>query len=294
MKVIFIGCVESSYYLLESLLEANAEVVGVVTKESSQINSDFRSLVPLCNKYEIEYIFSKTGNDEASIEWMKNKSPEAIFCFGWSSLLRKDLIDLPSKVIVGFHPAALPKNRGRHPIIWALALGLKETASTFFSLEEKADSGSILDQKPVIISYEDNASTLYDKIMSVAKNQVIDLYNLIKNDRIKEVKQDDSSGTNHWRKRGRADGKIDFRMTSKGIYNLTRSLYHPYPGAHIETAQGDVKVWKVKELPWEEENLEPGKVLEVNDKTFIVKCFEGAVEVLEHEFKELPKVGDYL
>jgi len=34
--------------------------------------------------------------------------------------------------VVGFHPAALPANRGRHPLIWALFLGLKKTASTFF------------------------------------------------------------------------------------------------------------------------------------------------------------------
>ena len=34
--------------------------------------------------------------------------------------------------VLGFHPSELPKNRGRHPLIWALALGLKKSASTFF------------------------------------------------------------------------------------------------------------------------------------------------------------------
>ena len=29
--------------------------------------------------------------------------------------------------VVGFHPALLPNNRGRHPLIWAKALGLDKS-----------------------------------------------------------------------------------------------------------------------------------------------------------------------
>ena len=49
--------------------------------------------------------------------------------------------------ILGYHPSLLPFNRGRHPIIWALALGLKETGSTFFFMDENADTGDIVSQK---------------------------------------------------------------------------------------------------------------------------------------------------
>lgn len=33
MKIIYIGCVESSYFFLEALLEAGANVIGVITKK---------------------------------------------------------------------------------------------------------------------------------------------------------------------------------------------------------------------------------------------------------------------
>ena len=49
--------------------------------------------------------------------------------------------------VIGFHLAAMPANRGRHPIIWALVLGLQETASTFFFMDEGADSGDIISQE---------------------------------------------------------------------------------------------------------------------------------------------------
>ena len=74
--------------------------------------------------------------------------------------------------VLGYHPAELPKNRGRHPIIWALVLGLKRTASTFFFMDEGADTGDILSQYKINISKNDNAETLYNRIIEVAMKQV--------------------------------------------------------------------------------------------------------------------------
>ena len=41
-------------------------------------------------------------------------------------------------------------------------------------------------------------------------------------------------------------------------------------------------------------NAEPGKVLFVKDREVVVKCGEGAVRLIDHEFDSLPVVGDYL
>ena len=49
-----------------------------------------------------------------------------------------------------------------------------------------------------------------------------------------------------------------------------------------------------KEIDIVKENIESGSVLRVSDKTFIVKSSDGAVEVIDHDFKILPQVGEYL
>ena len=67
--------------------------------------------------------------------------------------------------VIGYHPAALPKNRGRHPLIWALVLGLKKTASSFFIMDERADSGDVISQEEIIINDDDDASSLYAKMI---------------------------------------------------------------------------------------------------------------------------------
>ena len=109
----------------------------------------------------------------------------------------------------------------------------------------------------------------------------------------KRVKQNHAS-SNVLRKRTVHDGKIDFRIPSRGIYNLVRGLTKPYIGAHIELQGKNISVWKVKEIENNQKNIEPGKVISTNKQSFVVKCFDNAIEIIEHEFKILPKIGEYL
>lgn len=207
MKILYIGCVESSYLLLEKLIEAGADIVGVITKKESNYNSDFRDLVPLCEKKEIPYELVENINEEKVYKFIENIQPEIAFCFGWSQLIKDDIIQKIPQGIIGFHPAALPKNRGRHPIIWALVLGLQETASTFFMMDASADTGDIVSQKIVKISYEDDAATLYQKIMTIACEQVVELWEQLQNGTANKIKQDVIEG-NSWRKRSKKMVKL--------------------------------------------------------------------------------------
>lgn len=294
MKILFIGCVKSSYMLLLKLINENKNVVGVITKENSTFNADFIDLSSLCKKNNIPYHYVKNINDSDSLEFIDSLSPEICYCFGWSQLLKEELINVFPKGVVGFHPAALPANRGRHPLIWALALGLEETASTFFMINAGADEGAIVSQKKVKITYEDDANTLYNKVLNVAVEQEIEFTESFENNTVALFPQNPEEG-NSWRKRGKADGRIDWRMSSRSIYNLVRSLTKPYVGAHFVYDERDYKVWKVKELKIDGlTNIEPGKVLAVNnDGTIDVKVADGAVRLIDFEKLQIAG-GDYI
>jgi methionyl-tRNA formyltransferase len=195
--------------------------------------------------------------------------------------------------VVGYHPAKLPKNRGRHPLIWALVLGLEKSASTFFFMDEGADTGDILSQVDFKISYQDDARSIYNKVVNIALFQIEEFIPKLEENVFKRVKQSDQY-SNVWRRRNEPDGQIDFRMSSRSIYNLTRALTKPYVGAHIKYNGKNISIWKVKEIDDFRENIEPGKVLKTSDKFFIVKSSDGAIEVTEHDFKAPPKIGEYL
>jgi methionyl-tRNA formyltransferase len=282
--------------LRQVLRVPEAEVVGIVTRRSSSFNADFASLEPLAEKNDFP-CYIDTNNDQADLaSWIQERRPEVGYCFGWSYLLNSDVLSIPELGFIGFHPTKLPRNRGRHPIIWALTLGLERTASSFFFMDEGADTGDLLSQRDVPIHWEDDARSLYDRIIDVAKDQISTFTPQLAAREYPREPQDDERA-NYWRKRSREDGEIDWRMSSISVYNLVRALAHPYPGAHCTVDGAEIKIWSVDVVDDEFEevgHLEPGKVLASNAEHIVVKCGEGVVKIQEHEFDKLPDEGDYL
>jgi len=293
MKIFFTGCVEFSAITLQKVIALKGNVVGVATKSVSKFNADHVNLAPICESNNIPYKYVKDINAPHIVDWITTLEPDIIFVFGWSSLIKKDLLNLPALGVLGFHPTKLPANRGRHPIIWALVLGLTSTATSFFFMDEGADSGEILSQQDIDIDIEDDARTLYNKILDAAALQIENFLPQLADGTFTTTSQLNSK-YNTWRKRGRIDGQIDFRMTSMAIYNLVRALTKPYVGAHINCNDEDIKVWKVKIIECKENNLEPGKVLSTNNNQIHVKTNDGAIVLVEHEFVILPKINEYI
>jgi len=293
MKIFFIGTVELSKRLLEKLINLDANIVGVATKEKAGFNADFADLSQVCIRNNIPFRHVQDINLQENIEWIVNLKPDIIFCFGWSQILKKEALNIAPMGVVGFHPAKLPKNRGRHPIIWALVLGLQETAATFFFIDEGVDNGDILSQKEIKIDYEDNAQSLYNKITQTALKQIEEFLPRLQNKTFNRIPQDDTRAT-YLRKRDKKDGEIDFSSGSRTIYNLVRGLTSPYVGAHLLYKDKEIKVWAAKEVTVNKNNTGYGKVLDINGNQISVKCFDGAVLLTRHEFKEFPKVGEYL
>ena len=138
-------------------------------------------------------VLPQNPHTEISFNWIKSLNADIIFCFGWSNLLKKNILNLTPMGVLGFHPTKLPQNRGRHPLIWALALGLKKSASTFFFMDEGADSGDILSQKDFDISHNDDAKTLYDKVVEIALEQIAQFFPSLKKNNYKTIVQNNEN-----------------------------------------------------------------------------------------------------
>jgi Methionyl-tRNA formyltransferase len=293
MRIVFIGCVKSSSIFLQKLIEMKEDLVGVVTKAESAFHADFVDLGSICRDNNIDYIQIQHVNDIQSKKYIKSKKPDLILCLGWSQLLDEEVLHIPRLGCIGFHPAELPYNRGRHPLIWALVLGLEKTASSFFLMDADADRGRMVSQKYVDIDISDDAASLYDKVMDAAVIQLGDILSDFKKHKVAFIEYEAEG--NLWRKRGKEDGRIDWRMSSRGIYNLVRALTKPYLGAHFIYQEKEYKVWKVREIYRKGyENIEPGKVIEVfSNFNFIVKTADGLIEVLECDCISI-EMGSYL
>jgi methionyl-tRNA formyltransferase len=135
MRLVFIESVLFSRTVLATLKDMpGIEITGIVTRCSSPHGSDFVSLTDDADTMQAPCLEADDTSTEDLARWIRAKEPDAIFYIGWNRILPADILDIPPRGVIGYHPAALPDNRGRHPIIWALARGLTQTTSTFFSL----------------------------------------------------------------------------------------------------------------------------------------------------------------
>ncbi|MDA9605986.1 formyltransferase family protein [bacterium] len=295
MKIVFIGSVIFSKFLLKSLFKIKKiTIVGVCTKNKSKFNSDFYNLGNLCKKKKIPYIYCKKINTPMTINWIKIKKPDYIFCFGWSELLSSSILKIPKKGSIGYHPSELPKNKGRNPIIWSLVLGLKFAGSSFFFMNKKPDSGKIISQQRIKIENKDNSNSLYKKLIKVSVKQLKILINKLDEKQFKNFKKGQIPKSNYWRKRNFDDGQVDWRMSAKNIYNLTRALSKPYPYSHFYFRGKKIEIIQTKIISFKKNNIEPGKVLAIKKKKLFVKCGKGAISIIKYKPNLNIKVNDYL
>lgn len=278
MNILFIGTVFFSKAIFDVIKNSENNLVGVIGKKNKKFNSDYFDLVKYSKKKKINSIYGDKINSNKTIKWIKEKKPDLIFCIGWNSLLKKEILKIPHLGVIGYHPSDLPKNRGRHPIIWALALGLDSIYSTFYFMKAKADDGDIILKKKILIKKNSNAQLLYNQLIVAGKRQTKKILHDLGKGFIKTYKQKNSN-SNFWRKRNFNDGAIDWRMSADSIYNLVRALSKPYPGAFFIYSKKKICVWKSKIVNVNLKNLEPGKILDIKKGKPIIKCGDKALKL---------------
>jgi len=278
MRILFIGTVLFSKNILDEIIKSQNEVIGVIGKKQSKFNSDYYDLVQYSKSKKIDSIYTNNINSLKILRWVKKRKPDIIFCIGWSQLLKKKILKTAPKGVIGYHPSDLPKNRGRHPIIWSLVLGLKKIGSCFFYMKTKADAGNIITKKVIKIKNHYDSNLVYKDLIKVAKEQIREILIKIKINKLKSFPQKNLASS-YWRRRSELDGRIDWRMDAQNINNLVKALTKPYPGAYFLFKEKKIKVWKSKVINLNKKNFEPGKIIRFN-KNLIIKCGNKALQLI--------------
>lgn len=295
IKIILIGNIINTYFLLKEILKYKNKFEIIVLTNKNFHKSDYFDLVCFCKKKKLTYYLTKNINDNKTLNFIKKNTPDFIFCFGWSQILNNKILKQAKKFSIGYHPSMLPKNRGKHPLIWSIALGLKEIGSTFFKMSVDVDQGDIIDQKTIKIINKDNATTVYKKMNKTSSKQIKEiLQKIIQSNLNLKKRPTNENKTNIWRKRYFNDGLIDWRMSAKNIQNLVRSLNYPYPNASFKYNNKYVKLTEVKIVKKRYPNMEFGKIIKLEKNKPIVKCGDYALRLIKFYPIEKFKKGSYL
>lgn len=284
MRIVFVGAVRFSACCLREVLDCGGNEVTVValSPERSGMHSDYADLSGLAADNGLPcHVVQKSINDSQTVSFIRGCRPDVMFVFGWSQLIGPELLSIPLQGCLGSHPALLPLNRGRHPLIWALVEGLRESGLTFFYLGEGADDGDIVWQGAFSIDIEDDAETLYGKMEELGRQGIREFLPQLQDGTAPRRPQDHSMAT-YWGKRTKSDGEITWDGSCMAIYNLVRALARPYPGAHTYVDGVEVTVWRAELLSGADAESRPGTVLSVDESRAVISTGDGRIGITEY------------
>ncbi len=296
MRFLFVGAVESSAALLRAAIASQADIAAVATlppQSGRKRHSDYADLRSIADAASIPVCLAE--DDAALATAVAHYKPDVLLVWGWSRLIPAAILSQARLGGIGFHPAPLPHGRGRHPLIWTILLGLTHSAVCFFKLSAGADEGEILQRRDFAVPDDITARGLMDLVLREAVLAIPGLLAAVQTNGNLSGSAQSQAEAPAWRKRGAADGRIDFRMSAMAVDRLVRALGRPYPGAEAEHAGlGSAKIWRVRPLPMRPEwrYAEPGRVLDVTGGP-LVRCDDGAVCLLEHEFTQPIEAGSW-
>ena len=277
LKVVYISGVKFGYELLSNLLKHEKHISLIISYEDQkkQNYSDFADFKELSKKYNIIHKQVNTINDKKNVELIRSLQPDLIFVMGWSQLLSEEIIKIPKIGVIGSHPTELPKYRGRAPIPWTILKNLKQSALTFFWINPGIDDGPIENQQIFQIDTNDDASTIYKKIIDIGKDMILEDLELIENGELRKIPQDQTKFIENWPKRQPDDGKINWLKTSSEIHRLIRASTHPYPGAFTYFGKKKIKIWKATISNDKSDGI--GRIMEINDDKIKVGTGDTAI-----------------
>ncbi|MDD2775918.1 MAG: formyltransferase [Gallionella sp.] len=219
------------YRCLSVLLAQGVEVTLVVThRDNPNENIWFDSVAELAALHGIPTITPDNPNTPEVVAQIRALQPEFFFSFYYREMLKRELLEIPTRGALNMHGSLLPKFRGRVPVNWAIIHGETETGATLHYMTEKPDNGDIVAQQAVPILPNDTAHEVFQKTTVAAEMALYHVLPDLLAGRAVAVKQDLSQG-GYFGGRKAADGIIDWRKSATEIHNLVRAVAPPYPGA---------------------------------------------------------------
>ncbi|MFA6106238.1 MAG: formyltransferase family protein [Patescibacteria group bacterium] len=281
-KIIFVTFNRLGYLCLETIARSgvfNIKQAYTLKPELTGKISDYKDIELLCKKFEFPVKRIKNINNET--DEIKKINPDIIFIIGWSQIINEELIKIPKIGCVGFHPALLPKNRGRAAIPWHFINEEKYGGATLFFIDEGCDSGDIIAQKRFVLTDKDNAKSYYEKIEEVAVKMLKSCARDLVRDKIKRRRQDHRRATCLFL-RNADDSFLDFqKLNTRQIFNQVRAVAGIYPAAFADYEKNRVESLAAMIVPkkFYIYSAAPGQIIKVLPDGIWVKTIDGIIEL---------------
>jgi methionyl-tRNA formyltransferase len=242
-------------------------IVGI---DATLDNDHSQDLANLCDARGLSWRFRAAANAQPI------RSPY-VMAVSW-----RWMIDHPETGLIVFHDSLLPRYRGFNPLVTALINGDAETGVTALLGAKEYDSGDILAQSSVSLTYPVTIASAIDLLRSAYRVCAVHVLESIDAGRPLVGQAQDETGASYSLWRDEDDYRIDWSWPAERIARAVDALGSPYKGASTRIGDTFARVHKARAMPDVEiANRTPGKVIRILDGCPVVVCGEGLLHVRE-------------
>ncbi len=292
--------------ILSKLIESgNAPglIISHKTYNFEKSETDFyEPLQKLAEANKIEIKLTDRIEEEAEII----KRYKAGICSGFMEILRENIFGIPEYGIFNLHCGKLPNYRGRAPISRSIINGEKELTVSLHKIDSGVDSGDILLTGKIEITEQDDVNSLYEKCIPESQKVIEEALKII------EDSKDKIEFEKHLRPQEKTELKANRMITDEErriklnsdilqIYNLSRALYPPYPGAFFMYKNKEYRIEKT-EYEKNETLTDGGKIIFVSEEELAIEFKGGRLRIRKlstennpiNNFREIFTEGEHI
>ncbi|MFN3234194.1 MAG: methionyl-tRNA formyltransferase [Gammaproteobacteria bacterium] len=294
MKLVFAGTPDIAAMTLQSLIDANHEIIAAYTQPDRPAGRGkklTKSPVKVLAEQHNISIEQPQRFDEQAIATLKNYQPDMMIVIAYGVILPKAVLDIPTHGCINVHYSLLPRWRGAAPIQHAILAGDTQTGVTVMQMDEGLDTGPMLKQTMTTIVSEDTSQTLYDRLAALGASclcETLEDYLSL------NPKKQDSTRATYARKIQKNQAKIDWQDPAIFSERKVRA-YYPWPVAFVEIDGQPVRIWEASIEASDSVNP-PGTVISADKSGIVVQTGENALRLIKVQLpgKRAMPVSDVL
>ncbi len=228
-RIIFMGTPSFAEMVLRKIVEANYNVVAVVTQPDRKVGRKQVLTFSEVKKYALSQniLLLQPERISSNLLQLKDLQPDLIITCAYGQFLPQAILELPNIRCINIHASLLPKLRGGAPIHHAIIQGHKKTGISIMEMARAMDGGPVAYQREITITNDDNVLTLHDKLAVLAGDMIVEFLPEILNNQAQFLPQDESLASYAYNISAE-DEFISFQDDYQKVYNQIRGLI-PWP-----------------------------------------------------------------
>jgi methionyl-tRNA formyltransferase len=283
VRVLFLGTPQFAVPTLQSLLDSDHDVVGVMTRPERRRERGGRPapspVAHLAQARSVPVLQPEKVNRSDTYEQVRALRPDVAVVVAFGRLLSTTFLQLPPYGCVNLHASLLPRLRGAAPIQWAVARGDRQTGLTTMQMDAGMDTGDILLQLRVPIEPEESAADLSTRLAHLGGDLVTRTLDGLAAGEI-EPRPQPQEGVTMAPLLRKEDGRIRWEDSGAEIVQRVRGM-QPWPVAHASLRDTTVRIFRARWCDAAPGPEPAGTVCGVEGEELLVRCGDGLVCVQE-------------